>query len=111
MAGHRGSREHQRTRNAKLKTRRRSRVLGVGSAVGALWAFGMTPLSTPPTAHADDFGLGDLISDLLVSASSAATSAGDVAGDATPAATQAALELSGQGFDHALAAVATTTNP
>jgi endoglycosylceramidase len=111
MAGHRGSKKHQRTRNAKLRTRRRSRVLGAGSAVGAFWAFGMIPLSTPPTAHADDFGLGDLISDVLVSASSATASAGDVVADTSPAATQAALELSGQAFDHALAAVATTTNP
>ena len=46
----------------------------------------MAPLSTPPAAHADDFGLGDLISDLIVSASSAATSAGELS---TPAVDQA----------------------
>jgi endoglycosylceramidase len=108
MAGHRGNREQRRTLNANLTTRRR--ILGVGSAVGALWVFGMTPPWAPPIAHADDFGLGDLVSDLVVNASSAAANAGDVVGDTSPAAIQAALEASGQQFDHALAAVS-TTNP
>ena len=45
-------------------------------------------MSTPPAAHADDFGLGDLISDLVASASSA--------------------ELGSQGVDQALAATASS---
>src|ERR1700733_13577784 len=91
MAGHRGSRQQQPTLSAKLATHRR--ILGAGSAVGALWAFGMTSPCTTPSAHADDFGLGDLISDLL----------------ASPAAIQA-FELGSQQLDHAVAAVS-TTNP
>lgn len=41
---------------------------------------------TPPTAHADDFGLGDLIGDVIASASSAANSVGELS---TPAVDQA----------------------
>ena len=65
-----------------FKTRRRGRLVGVGAAAGAVLAFGMTP----PTAHADDFGLGDLIGDLIASTSSAASSAGELS---TPAVDQA----------------------
>lgn len=75
-----------------LKARRRSRVVGVAAAVGASLAFGLTPLSNPPVAHADDFGLGDLIGNLL----------GGL-GDLT--ASQAALDLSTPSFDHAFAAL------
>ena len=65
----------------------------------------MAPLSTTPTAHADDFGLGDLIGDLLGNAVTAtAASAGDVAGDSSQAASQTAIELSSQSLDQALAA-------
>jgi endoglycosylceramidase len=67
----------------------RSRAIGVGTAIGAFVAFGVTAMSAPATAHADDFGLGDLISDLVASASSTATSLG---------------ELSTPGVDQALAA-------
>jgi endoglycosylceramidase len=49
------------------RTNRRSRVLGVGAAFAA---FGVAMFSSP-TARADDFGLGDLISDVISSASSA----------------------------------------
>src|ERR1700739_3019187 len=48
-------------------TNRRGRVMGVGAAFAA---FGIGMFSAP-TARADDFGLGDLISDLIASASSA----------------------------------------
>src|ERR1700733_10107066 len=65
-----------------LRTNRRSRVVGVGAVFAT---FGVA-MSTPPAAHADDFGLGDLISDLVASASSA--------------------ELGSQGIDQALAATA-----
>src|ERR1700733_10072371 len=50
-----------------FRTNRRSRAVGVG-AVFAAFAVAMV---SPPTARADDFGLGDLISDLISSASSA----------------------------------------
>src|ERR1700733_2661985 len=50
-----------------FKINRRSRAVGVGTAFAA---FGIA-MSSPPTARADDFGLGDLISDLISSASSA----------------------------------------
>ena len=65
MAVHRriGSAGHRQTRNTK--TRRRARVVGAGTAAGAFLAFGMTPLATAPSAHADDFGLGDLIANLI----------------------------------------------
>jgi endoglycosylceramidase len=48
-------------------TNRRSRAVGVGAVFAA---FGVAMFSAP-TARADDFGLGDLISDLVASASSA----------------------------------------
>src|ERR1700733_12502227 len=50
-----------------FRTDRRSRTVGVGAVFAA---FGVAMFS-PPTARADDFGLGDLISDLISSASSA----------------------------------------
>src|SRR5277367_4055627 len=50
-----------------FRTNRRSRAVGVGAVFAA---FGIAMFS-PPTARADDFGLGDLISDLIASASSA----------------------------------------
>ncbi|MGH3968026.1 MAG: hypothetical protein ACRDTV_07915, partial [Mycobacterium sp.] len=50
-------------------TRRRSRVVGVGTAAGAFLAFGMTPA---PTAHADLF---DLIIDPVVDSVGAASTA------------------------------------
>src|ERR1700683_4100087 len=50
-----------------FRTHRRSRAVGVGAVFAA---FGVAMFS-PPTARADDFGLGDLISDLIASASSA----------------------------------------
>ncbi|MGH3560833.1 MAG: glycoside hydrolase family 5 protein, partial [Mycobacterium sp.] len=106
MSGHRGSRGRQRADNARFKTPRRGRVVGVCTAAGAFLAFGMTPLSTPATAHADDFGLGDLIGDFFGGAGDATAGAGGVVGDTGAAATQAALEGSGQGVDHALAAAA-----
>jgi len=46
---------------------RRTSVVGTALAAGGLLAFGMIA----PTAHADDFGLGDVIGDLIASASSA----------------------------------------
>src|ERR1700722_15725180 len=49
------------------RTNRRSRAVGVGAAFAA---FGIAMFS-PPTARADDFGLGDLISDVITSASTA----------------------------------------
>ena len=67
-----------------FRTNRRSRVVGVGAVFAT---FGVA-MSTPPAAHADDFGLGDLISDLVASASSA--------------------ELGSQGVDQALAATASS---
>jgi endoglycosylceramidase len=50
-----------------FRTNRRSRAVGASAAFAA---FGVAMFS-PPTARADDFGLGDLISDLISSASSA----------------------------------------
>src|SRR5271156_412733 len=50
-----------------FRTNRRSRAVGVGAMFAA---FGVAMFSAP-TARADDFGLGDLISDLISSASSA----------------------------------------
>jgi endoglycosylceramidase len=67
-----------------FRTHRRSRVVGVGAVFAT---FGVA-MSTPPAAHADDFGLGDLISNLVASASSA--------------------ELGSQGVDQALAATASS---
>ena len=55
---------------------RRSRAVGVGTAAGPFFAFGVTAISAPATAHADDFGLGDLISDLVAIASSTAVTVG-----------------------------------
>lgn len=62
--------------------------------VGALLAFAAAPLALGPAAHADDFGLGDVIGDLIAGAS-----AGTADGPG------AALEVGVQGVDHALAAV------
>src|ERR1700761_3530404 len=50
-----------------FRTNRRSSAVGVGAVFAA---FGVAMVS-PPTARADDFGLGDLISELIASASSA----------------------------------------
>src|SRR5258707_14352524 len=65
MAGYRriGTGGQRQTRN--IEARRRARVVGAGTAAGAFLAFGMTPLATAPSAHADDFGLGDLIANLV----------------------------------------------
>jgi endoglycosylceramidase len=60
-------------------------------------------MPSTPVAHADDFGLGDLLGGAI-------TGVGDMVGDTSAPATQAALEVSGQGFDHAAAAVGATTN-
>ena len=49
-------------------TGRRRRAIGTGTTLGAFIAFGVIAM---PTAHADDFGLGDVISNLVVSAASA----------------------------------------
>src|SRR3984957_1182331 len=49
------------------RTNRRGRAVGVGAAFAA---FGIAMFS-PPTARADDFGLGDLISAVITSASTA----------------------------------------
>src|ERR1700753_2650947 len=46
-----------------FRTNRRGRAAGVGAVFAA---FGLAMVS-PPTARADDFGLGDPISDLLSS--------------------------------------------
>src|ERR1700757_4359439 len=61
MAGNRGigTGDNRQTRNTN--GRRRARAVGAGTAAGAFLAFGMTPLAAMPSAHADDFGLGDLI--------------------------------------------------
>ena len=58
MAGHRriGTGGHRQTR--QHQTRLRARVVGAGTAAGAFLAFGMTPLATTPSAHADDFVSG-----------------------------------------------------
>jgi endoglycosylceramidase len=53
-----------------LRTQRRGRVMGAGATCAV---FGIAMFS-PPTAHADDFGLGDLIGNLIASASSAEVS-------------------------------------
>src|ERR1700734_714010 len=50
-----------------FRTNRRSRAVGVGAVFAA---FGVAMFS-PPIARADDFGLSDLISDLITSATSA----------------------------------------
>src|SRR6201996_8614951 len=50
-----------------FRTNRRISAVGVGAVFAA---FGVAMVS-PPTARADDFGLGDLISDLVSSATSA----------------------------------------
>src|ERR1700742_781981 len=50
-----------------FRTNRRSSAVGVGAVFAA---FGVAMVSSP-TARADDFGLGDLISDLVSSATSA----------------------------------------
>jgi len=47
------------------------RVIGFGTSLGALVAFGLTPLSGLPVAQADDFGLGDLIGDLFTGSDAA----------------------------------------
>jgi endoglycosylceramidase len=52
-------------------TGRRRRAIGTGTSLGAFVAFGVIATASPATAYADDFGLGDLISDLAVSASAA----------------------------------------
>lgn len=41
------------------------RGVGLGAGVGVFLALGMAPLSSPPTAHADDFALDDLLGGLL----------------------------------------------
>jgi endoglycosylceramidase len=69
-----------------FRATRRSRAVGISTAVAAFAAFGLTATFSPPVAHADDFGLGDLISDLIAGASSA--------------------ELGTQGIDQALAVTA-----
>lgn len=63
---------------------RLNRVLGVGVVVGSVFVFGA---ASP--AHADDFGLGDVVSNLVAGASSAA--------------------LGSSGVDQALAAAASST--
>src|SRR6201986_3740077 len=69
-----------------FRTHRRSRAVGIGAVFAA---FGVAMVS-PPTARADDFGLGDLISDLISSATSAEV--GSQAVDQAPAATRSGGE-------------------
>jgi endoglycosylceramidase len=76
-----------------FRTNRRSRALGAGAAFAA---FGVAMFS-PPTARADDFGLGDLIGDLISSASSAEVGSQAV-DQALAASTSGAETLSAEGL-------------
>ncbi|MBV9721952.1 MAG: cellulase family glycosylhydrolase [Mycobacterium sp.] len=67
-------------------------------------AFGINPLCTAPAARADDFGLGDVIGNLLSDAVTATNSAGDIVGDSSQAGGQTVAELSSQSLDQALTA-------
>jgi len=44
---------------------RKSRSAGAGTTIGAFLAAGLVSLAAPPTAHADDLGIGDWIADLF----------------------------------------------
>jgi endoglycosylceramidase len=79
MKSHHGGKTYRRTCSTTLTTRHRA--LGAGTAIGAFLAFGMTPLTAVPTAHADAFDVGDLIGDLLGGTGDATVGADD-AGDA-----------------------------
>jgi hypothetical protein len=52
MAGQRATKRNRQSRNTR---RGRRRVVGLGASAGAFVAFGLTPLTTAPTAHADEF--------------------------------------------------------
>lgn len=100
VTSRRSSKQNHRSRNAQQSRRR---AVGLGAGAGVLVAFGLFPVSAVPAAHADDFGLGDVIGDLL---SGATAGVGDVAGDTGAAFSQASLELGGPGFEDAVSAAA-----
>jgi hypothetical protein len=62
MSGRHGSKRNQRS--SKLKARRR-RIAGLGSGAGTFLALGLSPLGSPPPAHADEF---DVIVDPIFNA-------------------------------------------
>jgi len=84
----------------------RRRVLGVGASAGAFVAFGMSALSTPPAAHADDFGFGEWITDLFSHADDV-SAAGTTIWDNSALAAQATLAT----VDTASPATAMATAP
>src|SRR5690625_3122738 len=105
MAGHRNTKRNNRLRNAKG---RRHRVVGFGTSAGAFLAFGMTGLSAPSLAQADDLGLGELIVELFGGAGD--TTAGVAAVSGAPAdGLQSALDVGANGIDQASAAVASVS--
>src|ERR1700761_7956176 len=69
MADHQDTKRNRRSRSAKA----RRRVVGLSSGVGAILAFGMTPLATAPAAKADAF---DAILDPIIN--SITSSLGDL---------------------------------
>src|ERR1700761_7803950 len=46
---------------------RRTRVVGLGPSAGAFLALGLGPLAAAPTAHADEFGLDNILEPILTS--------------------------------------------
>lgn len=77
MARNRSTKRNRRSVDARV---RRRGVLGLGTGAGAAVVFGMAALSAPPPAHADDFGLADLMGDLLGGAVATTAGADQAAG-------------------------------
>src|ERR1700761_8534258 len=60
-----GQRDMKRNRRSRSTSRGRRRVVGLGASAAAFLAFGLTPLTTAPTANADEF---DAILDPILTA-------------------------------------------
>lgn len=95
-------RENKRNHRSKGAEERRRRGVGLGTGVGTFLAFGMTALSAPPLAQADDLGLGEWILELFGGAGDATAAAGAVA-SAPADGLFSALDVGTQGIDQASA--------
>jgi hypothetical protein len=54
-------------RSRRSKARRHTRLIGLGTSASAFLALGLGPLAAAPAAHADDFGLDNILEPIITS--------------------------------------------
>jgi endoglycosylceramidase len=100
--------KNNRRRNRKTKPLPGRRAFsGRGAAAGAIVTFGVISMAAVPSARADDFGLADLIGNLVGSATASAGDAGTAA--AMEAATQSLNEAAAAATNASLGDLATSS--